>query len=147
MTCRSCRVRFALFVVFLEYFLSTNASGGGSQADIVERQKRSFFYADLKYCDFPQEDFFGLGPDSNKADRTDYYKYPNYPEVGRIESTHFSPPKWRPEYPNSAFDRMQNEDSLWATGIIMKFADDVVRAVVHTGNILDSEAENIWPTL
>jgi hypothetical protein len=55
-----------------EYFLSANTFGGGLQADIVEREKRSFFYADLSYRDFTQEDFFGLGPDSKQTDRTDY---------------------------------------------------------------------------
>jgi hypothetical protein len=55
-----------------EYFLSANAYGGGPQADVVSRDRRSFFFADLKYRDFPQEDFFGLGPDSQTSDRTDY---------------------------------------------------------------------------
>ena len=55
-----------------EYFLSANASGGGPQADIIPRDKRAFFFADLRYRDFPQEDFFGLGPESQTADRTDY---------------------------------------------------------------------------
>ena len=31
-----------------------------------------FLYADLRYQDFPQEDFFGLGPDSRETDRTDF---------------------------------------------------------------------------
>ena len=70
-----------------------------------------------------------------------YYKYPSYREIGRIESTHFAPQKWRPEYPNPAFDRMQNEDALWATEIIMKFTDDIVRAIVHTGSIFNPEGE------
>lgn len=31
-----------------------------------------FFYADLRYRDFPREYFFGIGPDSSKENRTDY---------------------------------------------------------------------------
>ena len=31
-----------------------------------------FLYADLRYRDFPEEDFFGLGPHSKLADRTDF---------------------------------------------------------------------------
>jgi len=36
---------------------------------------------------------------------------------------------------------MQNEDALWATEIIMKFTDDIVRAIVHTGSIFNPEGE------
>jgi hypothetical protein len=31
-----------------------------------------FFYADLRYRDFPREYFFGIGPDSSKENRSDY---------------------------------------------------------------------------
>lgn len=31
-----------------------------------------FFYTDLRYRDYPEEDFFGLGPDTKAADRTDF---------------------------------------------------------------------------
>lgn len=31
-----------------------------------------FLYADLRYRNFPEEDFYGLGPDSSRDDRTDY---------------------------------------------------------------------------
>jgi outer membrane protein assembly factor BamA len=39
----------------------------------LERDTRGpAIYLDLGYADFPQEDFFGLGPDSEMRDRTDF---------------------------------------------------------------------------
>ncbi len=39
----------------------------------VNQPERSLTaYADFRYRDFPQEDFFGLGTDSRESDRTDY---------------------------------------------------------------------------
>ena len=70
-----------------------------------------------------------------------YYDYPPYPEIGRLESAHFEPEKWRPEYPNPAFEKMQNEDALWATEILMKITDDIIRAVVANGKIQNPQAE------
>jgi hypothetical protein len=74
----------------MEYILSANAIGGGPEADIIPRDKRSFFYADLQYRDFPQEDFFGIGPDSRNADRTDYQiKEGSFDAVGGYQFNRF----------------------------------------------------------
>ncbi len=70
-----------------------------------------------------------------------HVKYPDYPAVGRFESDFFQPHLWKPEYPNPAFDRMQVQDAFWATRIVAQFSDEMVRAIVQTGNIADPEAE------
>jgi hypothetical protein len=67
-------------------------------------------------------------------------KYPSYPAVGNFESEFFEPWKWIPEYPNPAFDRMDEADAFWAANLMTYFTDDVIRAVVATGQITDSEA-------
>jgi hypothetical protein len=57
--------------------------------------------------------------------------YPDVPSsVGRIEAERFDPLKWKPEYPNSAFDNMRPDDAFWAARIVSKFPDEVIRAVV-----------------
>lgn len=71
-----------------------------------------------------------------------YVKYPDYPAVGRFESSYFQPERWKPEYPNPAFDKMLPDDAFWATRIVMRFTDEMVRAIVRTGQISDPEAEN-----
>ncbi|PWT87669.1 MAG: hypothetical protein C5B54_11960 [Acidobacteria bacterium] len=71
-----------------------------------------------------------------------HYQYPDYAGVGRFESEHFEPQNWKPNYPNSAFNRMQIDDALWATAIVMKFDDDKIRALVKTGHYEDPRAED-----
>jgi hypothetical protein len=67
--------------------------------------------------------------------------YEVYPEVGRIEGTFFSPEKWKPEYPNPAFERMRPADGFWAARIVARFSDEAVRAIVRTGEFEDPVAE------
>ena len=71
-----------------------------------------------------------------------HVKYPDYPAIGRFEADFFQPQLWRPEYPNPAFDRMQLEDAFWATRIVMRFTDEMIRAIVGTGRISDPEASD-----
>lgn len=67
--------------------------------------------------------------------------YPEHPGVGRIEADFFQPDAWRPEYPNPAFERMQDEDAFWAAAIVHEFGDDAVRAVVAAGELGNAESE------
>ncbi len=84
--------------------------------------------------------FYTLGI-SDRAWRRIPYAYPQYAEAGRIESEYFDPAKWKPEYPNPAFDRMLPDDAFWAAKIVARFTDDQVRAIVATGDFLSREAE------
>ena len=57
-----------------DFIFRPNIRGRGTlELERTSRRKGDvFLYADLLYRDFPEEDFFGLGPDTNKADQTDY---------------------------------------------------------------------------
>jgi hypothetical protein len=67
--------------------------------------------------------------------------YRVFREVGRIESDFFRPERWKPEYPNPAFERMRAEDAYWATKIVARFDDEAVRAFVRLGEYDEPEAE------
>ncbi|MGH9203176.1 MAG: hypothetical protein ACRD2A_18265, partial [Vicinamibacterales bacterium] len=58
----------------------------------------------------------------------------DYPDagraVGRFEADFFDPIKWRPEYPNPAFENMQPGDAFWAARLTARFPDDAIRAIV-----------------
>ena len=84
--------------------------------------------------------FYTLGI-ADRAWRRIPYAYPRYAEAGRIESEYFDPAKWKPEYPNPAFDRMLADDAFWAAKIVARFTDDAVRAIVATGDFLSRDAE------
>jgi hypothetical protein len=66
--------------------------------------------------------------------------YTLYPAVGRFEYEYFRPEKWRPDYPNPAFDKMDARDALWATRSVMRFDDEAIKAIVSTGQIEDPAA-------
>ncbi len=40
--------------------------------------------------------------------------------VGRFESDFFDPVKWRPEYPNPAFDNMRADDAFWGARLVAR---------------------------
>jgi hypothetical protein len=75
--------------------------------------------------------------------------YPDVPaSVGRFEAKSFEPEKWRPEYPNAAFDNMRADDAFWAARIVSQFSDAHVRAIVEKARYSDPRAtEYITETL
>ncbi|MFB3905286.1 MAG: BamA/TamA family outer membrane protein [Acidobacteriota bacterium] len=55
------------------FSLEPVGAGAAGQFDEMQPKEAGFFaYADLNYRNYPQEDFFGIGPDSRREDRTDY---------------------------------------------------------------------------
>ena len=68
------------------------------------------------------------------------FHYPKHPGIGRFEGDSFQPHLWRPEYPNPAFDRMLPGDAFWALRIIARFTDEMIAAVVETGEFADSRS-------
>jgi hypothetical protein len=67
--------------------------------------------------------------------------YPDVPpSVGRFEAQSFDPIKWRPEYPNTAFDNMRGDDAFWAARIVSTFSDDDIRAIVAKARYSDPRA-------
>ncbi len=67
--------------------------------------------------------------------------YPRMPpSVGRIEADYFDPVRWKPEYPNTAFDNMRPDDAFWAARIVSRFTDAHVRAVVEKAQYSDPQA-------
>jgi hypothetical protein len=64
--------------------------------------------------------------------------YPDVPpSVGRFEGHSFDPLKWRPEYPNTAFDNMRADDAFWAARIVGKLSDADIRAIVSKARYSD----------
>ncbi len=70
--------------------------------------------------------------------RLDYH---DYPSIGLFDYRIFEPEKYRPEYPNPAFDNRLSDDSFWAAKKVMAFTDEHIRAIVAEGKYSDPEAE------
>jgi hypothetical protein len=67
--------------------------------------------------------------------------YPEVPRsIGRFESKSFDPVKWKPEYPNAAFENMRPDDAFWAARIVARFSDEMIAAVVRKAQYSDPRA-------
>jgi hypothetical protein len=77
---------------------------------------------------------FGLSP----WQTVDYVEYPS---VGKFEGKVFDPRDWRPQTPTTAYMELRDDDAFWAARRIAAFTDDMIRAVVHTGQFSDPAAE------
>lgn len=64
-------------------------------------------------------------------------RYPASPSLGNIEADDFQPWKWKTEYPQPAFDQMDDADAFWAASIAARFSDQMIEAVVESGRLSD----------
>ena len=68
--------------------------------------------------------------------------------VGRFEGDFFDPVKWRPEYPNPAFNNLTPDDAFWAARLVSKFSNEAIRAVVAKARYSEAgAADHITSTL
>lgn len=67
--------------------------------------------------------------------------YTVYPAIGRVEADAFDPTTWRPHTPTAAYLALQPDDAFWAARRVAAFDDDLIRALVHTGEFSDMKAE------
>src|SRR5688572_3160746 len=74
--------------------------------------------------------------------RRDWTKvqYPDNPSLGNIEAEFFQPWRWKTEYPQPAFDQMDDADAFWAASLASRFTDPMIRAIVATAELSDAKA-------
>jgi hypothetical protein len=82
-----------------------------------------------------------LGAYSPKWERD---RLPTPPAAGRYESDTFDPAKWKPSYPNNAFDNRSAADCFWAAKKVQSFTDDQIRTALAAGQYSDPKTvENL----
>ncbi len=67
-------------------------------------------------------------------------RFPNDPSVGNIEAEVFDPATWKTEYPHPAFAQMDAADAFWATNLISRFTNEMVRHLVAEARLSRPEA-------
>jgi hypothetical protein len=55
-----------------------------------------------------------------------------YPEVGHFDER-FDPPRWKPNYPNLAFEEADLSDFYWGAKIVVRFTDEHIRVLAEWG--------------
>jgi len=67
--------------------------------------------------------------------------YTELPAIGRFEGDQFDPPSWQPRVSTAALRHARSDDTFWAARRVAAFTDDMIRAVVRTGQYSDPAAE------
>ncbi|MEO8070618.1 MAG: hypothetical protein ABI652_04400, partial [Acidobacteriota bacterium] len=67
--------------------------------------------------------------------------YQEHDSIGRFEGEQFDPRKWKPRVPTAAILHARPDDEFWAARRVMAFSDEMIRAVVKTGQFSDAAAE------
>jgi hypothetical protein len=67
--------------------------------------------------------------------------YTEYESIGRFEGDYFIPEEWRPRIPTAALLNARTDDNFWAARRVMAFSDEMIRAIVKTGQYSDPAAE------
>lgn len=62
-----------------------------------------------------------------------------YNEIGYFDAELFEPPHWKPNYPNLAFERMDDGDAYWGAKIVTAFTDGLVDQLVGAGQYSSAE--------
>ncbi len=67
--------------------------------------------------------------------------YVERPSIGKFEGDRFDPRTWRPQTPTTAYIELKDDDAFWAAQRVAAFTDEMIRAIVHTGQFSDPVAE------
>jgi hypothetical protein len=103
---------------------------------------------DLHEWDLSYEYFYEGGPTKKRLFTFGFglspwqtVDYVEYPSVGKFEGKVFDPRTWRPQTPTTAYMELRDDDAFWAARRVGAFTDDMLRALVHTGEFSDPKAE------
>ena len=70
-----------------------------------------------------------------------------HPEVGYFSSELFEPDKWKPSFPNRAFDQMEDGDGYWGAKIVTAFSDELIHRIVAAGEYSRPEVTDYVETV
>ncbi len=68
-------------------------------------------------------------------------KYVEGPSIGKFEGDRFDPRTWRPQMLTTAYMELRDDDAFWAAQRVGAFTDEMIRAIIHTGEFRDPAAE------
>lgn len=67
---------------------------------------------------------------------------PDWPALGRYSPDRFDPTKWRPKWPNPAFQRCDAADAFWAAKQVHHFSKADLEAIVATAEYTSPQVAN-----
>jgi hypothetical protein len=121
---------------YIRHYLQDFGSNLGSGSTSAQQPRGGYEY--LIEGDKIAKGLFSLGLWTRDWTRA---KYPGHPSLGNVEADFFEPWKWKPEYPQPAFDQMDDADAFWAARIASRFTDQMLRSIVEIARLSDASAE------
>jgi hypothetical protein len=67
--------------------------------------------------------------------------YEEHPSVGKFEGKVFDPRTWRPQTATLAYMELRDDDAFWAARRVAAFTDEMIRAIVNTGQFSSAADE------
>ena len=68
-------------------------------------------------------------------------KYVEGPAIGKFEGERFDPRTWHPQTPTTAYMELRDDDAFWAAQRVAAFSNEMIAAIVHTGEFSDAASE------
>jgi hypothetical protein len=68
-------------------------------------------------------------------------KYVEGPSIGKLDGDRFDPRTWRPQTLTAAYMELRDDDAFWAAERVGAFTNEMIAAIVHTGEFTDPAAE------
>lgn len=121
---------------YLKHFLIDFGSTLGSASIAVNLPSEGFEYQ----FDFSEltRSLLGAGLYKRKWQRVNLES--GLPSIGYWGSEGFHPEKWKPNYPNMAFQRMTDWDGFWGARLVMTLSDEEIWGIVRQAQYTDPRA-------
>ncbi|MDB4943677.1 MAG: hypothetical protein JWP97_3211 [Labilithrix sp.] len=103
--------------------------------DAMSKRLGYSYLLDFRYI---LQDFASLGAISRPWD-DNVKRTPGFEDYGYFGARWFDPDEWKGEYPNPAFQNMQEGDAAWAARIIARFGPEHVMAALKAGDLTKPE--------
>ncbi|HYO83110.1 MAG TPA: hypothetical protein VES20_17010 [Bryobacteraceae bacterium] len=116
------------------YLIDFGAALGSDSLAPKDPRLGSEYFVDLRPAAWQAITFGLVAPSWTRA------SFPRLTGVGNFEADRFEPATWKPNCPNPAFARMDEDDAFWAARQLATFSDDDIRALVSTGEFSDPAA-------
>ena len=110
-------------------FGSTLGSGS-TQAQVPRARQR----VTLEWAPALKDPLYARPVHPGRGCMTDYWEGSKRSDGSRAEG--IQPVKWRPEYPDPAFENMRADDALWRARLVGRFHDATIRSHCGEGSLL-----------
>ncbi|MBI4550694.1 MAG: hypothetical protein HY710_00355 [Candidatus Latescibacteria bacterium] len=121
---------------YLRHYLIDFGSTLGSAAVGADLPSNGYEYR-LDFAEMSKS-LLGLGLYQHRWQRASPAPVP--PSIGIFSNDRFHPHRWKPAYPNLAFQRMTNRDGFWGARLVMSLSNEKIEGIVKQAQYSDPTA-------